>query len=435
MTTVYLRTNESEREPSSGLLLDWFGRGGSSTVSGSLVTELIREVGAPHARYVDLLRLAVAAYGADKVVLRKSSSDRWTRRLRLHVPASDSARWSSASAAYSEALAFLTGDEWQLRFRRGTSPEASTGVPPRAEVDTVSLFSGGLDSLVGAIDLLEAGRNIVLVGHYDSNLLLPRQKVLFERLREAYGADRVRFRPFYLRPLGARPAQARPLPQGRERTTRSRSFLFIAAAGVTASAARLAVVHVPENGYIGLNIPLEPSRIGACSTRTTHPHFLRLLADAFAEAEIDLAVENPYRLKTKGEVLEQCRNRALLLAVAPATVSCAHPEVGRWSGESYANCGYCYPCLMRRVSLHRLGADAASDYRVDVGAPGFLSRQGRRTEHLRSILQSVRRPTNLTEVLSAGPLPRGETLEFAALYERGRDEIRAWLDAAVPASA
>jgi len=434
MTTVYLRTRESERASSSGLLLDWFGRGGSSTVSGALA-ELVRDLGTPHAPYVDLLRLAVAAYGADKVVLRERATDCWTRRLRLHVPVSDSERWTSASAAFTEALAYLTSDEWRLRFRRQGLPAPSAAPIPPAGFDTVSLFSGGLDSLAGAIDLLEAGRNVVLVGHYDSNLLLPRQQSLFERLRDAYGADRVLHRPFYLRALGAQAAQARPLPPHREPTTRGRSFLFIAAAAVTASAAGLAVVHVPENGYIGLNIPLEPSRIGACSTRTTHPHFLQLLADAFAEAEIDLAVENPYRLKTKGEVLEECRNRELLLELAPATISCAHPEVGRWSHESYANCGYCYPCLMRRVSLHRLDADAASDYRFDVGEPGFLSRQGRKREHVRAIVQSLSRPTTLTDVLSAGPLPRGETLEFAALYARGRDEIRAWLDAAVPASA
>lgn len=434
MTTVYLRTRESERAPRSGLLLDWFGRGGSSTISGALA-ELVRDLGTPHAPFVDLLRLAVAAYGADKVVLRERATDRWTRQLRLHVPVSDAERWSSAWVAFTEALAYLTGDEWRLRFRRQSPHEASDAAVPPAGFDTVSLFSGGLDSLAGAIDQLEAGRNVVLVGHYDSNLLLPRQRSLFERLRDTYGADRVLYRPFYLRPLGARAAQAQALPTDREPSTRSRSFLFIAAAAVSASAAGLAVVHVPENGYIGLNIPLEPSRIGACSTRTTHPHFLRLLADAFAEAEIDLAVENPYRLKTKGEVLEECRNRELLLELASATISCAHPEVGRWSHESYANCGYCYPCLMRRVSLHRLDADEASDYRFDVGEPGFLSRHGLKREHLRAIVQDRGRPTTLTDVLSAGPLPRGETLEFAALYARGRDEVRAWLDAAVPASA
>jgi hypothetical protein len=263
---------------------------------------------------------------------------------------------------------------------------------------------------------------------------MPRQRALYDRLRDTYGAERVLYRPFYLRPLGPQAAQERPLPTDREPTTRGRSFLFIAAGGVVASAAGLSAVQVAENGYIGLNIPLEPSRVGACSTRTTHPHFLRLLAGALAEVEIDLAIQNPYQLKTKGEVLEGCRNRDLLLDLAPATISCAHPEVGRWSREGYANCGYCYPCLMRRVSLHRVGADRASDYRIDVGVPGFASKRGKKSAHLRAIRQSISRPAHPTDVLSAGPLPRGQALEFAALYERGRAEIRAWLSAAVPAS-
>jgi hypothetical protein len=398
------------------------------------VLDLVRDLGTPMAPYVDLLWLAVGAYGADKVVPRKQAPDRWTRRLDLHVPVTESARWAAASSAFSEALAYLTSDEWRIRFRSSGPRGAHADAAGPNAFDTVSLFSGGLDSLVGAIDLLEAGHTAVLVGHYDSNPLKPRQQSLFERLRDAYGADRVIYRPFYLRPLGPQPAQARPLPADREPSTRSRSFLFIAAAAVTASAAGTAVVHVPENGYIGLNVPLEPNRLGACSTRTTHPHFLLLLGNALAEADIDLAIENPYRLKTKGEVLEQCRNRKLLLELAPRTVSCAHPEVGRWSQQGYANCGYCYPCLMRRVALHHVGADDASYYRFDVAGPGFLSRRGRKTEHLRAILQSLGRPAGLTDILSGGPLPRGETATFGGMYERGRNEIRAWLAAAMPAS-
>jgi hypothetical protein len=433
MTTVYLRTTAAERAPQSGLLLDWFGRGGASTMSGAL-SELIRDLGTPSARNLDFMRLAVAAYGADKVVMREETRDRWTRQLRLHVPASEPELWKAAAAAFGSALSFLTGDAWDFRFRREHPSEGAATCLLLDSFDAVSLFSGGLDSLAGAIDILEHGRSVILVGHYESNLLMPRQRALYERLRDTYGAERVLYRPFYLRPLGPKATQARPLPTDREPTTRGRSFLFIAAAGVVASAAGLGAVQVPENGYIGLNIPLEPSRVGACSTRTTHPYFLRLLAAALAEVGIDLAIQNPYQLKTKGEVLEGCRNRDLLLELAPATISCAHPEVGRWSHESYANCGYCYPCLVRRVSLHRLDADAASDYRVDVGAPGFVSRPGQKTSHIRAILQSISRPTHPTDALSAGPLPRGQTAEFAALYERGRDEIRSWLAAAVPAS-
>lgn len=383
-------------------------------------------------RHLDLIRLAVAAYGADKVVLRKETQDRWTRRFRVHVPVSDPELWKAA-AAFGSSLSFLTGDDWDFIFRRET-PSDCSAMSPLEPFDAVALFSGGLDSLSGAIDILEQGRRVILVGHYESNLLMPRQRALYERLRDTYGAERVLYRPFYLRPLGPQAAQQRPLPRDREPTTRGRSFLFIAAASVVASAAGLGTVHVPENGYIGLNIPLEPSRVGACSTRTTHPHFLGLLTRALAEVEIDLAIQNPYQLKTKGEVLEGCRNRDLLLELAPATISCAHPEVGRWSHESYANCGYCYPCLMRRVALHHVDADAASEYRVDVGGAGFVSSRGQKTSHIRAILQSIRRPTHPTEALSAGPLPRGQAAEFAALYGRGRDEIRAWLAAAVPAS-
>jgi 7-cyano-7-deazaguanine synthase in queuosine biosynthesis len=433
MSILYLRTRPSEREPPSGILLDWFGRGGSSTVSGSL-PELTRRLGTPDPLAVDLLRLAVATYGADKVVLRRAQRDKWTRPLRLHVPVADHAQWRAAAPAFIEALGFLTNDQWDLRFHRARREEAVASAMPLFGFDTVSLFSGGLDSLAAAIDLLEEGRRVVLVGHYDSNVLAPRQRGLFERLRDEYGVDRVDFRPFYLRPLGIKEAQARPLPRGREPTTRSRSFLFIAAAGVVASALGLTTVYVPENGFVGLNIPLEPTRVGACSTRTTHPHFLHLLAEALAAAGLDLAIENPYQLRTKGEVMEGCRNRELLLDLVPQSVSCAHPEVGRWSREGYSNCGYCYPCLLRRASLFRVGADNPSQYRIDVGADAFLAGRGRKTEHLRAISDSVRRQTRLSDVLRSGPLPRGRTGEFVSLYERGREEIDHWLGAAVPAS-
>jgi hypothetical protein len=31
------------------------------------------------------------------------------------------------------------------------------------------------------------------------------------------------------------------------------------------------ILHVPENGLIVINVPLDPLRLGAFSTRTTHP--------------------------------------------------------------------------------------------------------------------------------------------------------------------
>jgi hypothetical protein len=425
---LYLRTGADQAAPQSGLLLDWFG-GSASTVSGSLA-DLTGNLGSPRAGAIDLLRLAVAVYGADRTVLRERQTDRWTRALQIHVPVSDPAMWRAAAAAFAEALAFLTNDAWRVRFRG--VPVEQDAAPPLFGADAVSLFSGGLDSLVGAIDLLEEGRTVLLVGHYDSNLLLPRQQHLFERLREHYGDDRVQYRPFYLRLNPSSPLQMRPLPRERENTTRSRSFLFIAAAGVVASILQVPEIEVPENGYIGLNVPLESSRLGACSTRTTHPHFLGLLRRALSLVQ-GPRIRNRYETLTKSEVLSHCANRALLVDLAPSTVSCAHPEVGRWQGDPYQNCGYCYPCLMRRVALHALDADDPGEYRVDVGDAAVMHGGGVRASHIRPLIASARRPDRPTDILSSGPPPRGRTREFADLYVRGRAEIRAWLDAAVPA--
>jgi hypothetical protein len=429
MNRFYLRTDPAQPQRPGWALLDWFGRGGSSTVSGSL-RDLTGDTGTPSPTALDLLRLAVGVYSADKAALRDAERDRWTRSLCLDIPVSDSDRWRDAAPAFEEALAFLTNDNWELRFR--PLPAVEPAAPPLFGVDAVSLFSGGLDSLAGAIDLLEQGQTVILVGHYDSNLLLPRQQHLFHELRARYGADRVHYRPFYLRLASASEAQAHPLAVGRESTTRSRSFLFIAAAGLVASILQVDFAYVPENVYIGLNIPLEPSRLGACSTRTTHPHFLRLLGKAFAEVDGPRII-NPYQEQTKGEVLESNPDADFLMALAPSSISCAHPEVGRWQGSGYGNCGYCYPCLMRRVALHRLGADDVAHYRVDAGAAAFVREGGVRSGHISALIDSTYRPGHPSDVLRSGPLPRGSVGEFSNLYERGRAEISAWLKASVSA--
>jgi 7-cyano-7-deazaguanine synthase in queuosine biosynthesis len=431
VTTFYLRTRPSEPLPARGVLLDWFGRGGASTVSGTL-TELLHRGEAASPLAVDLLRLAVATYGADKSEQRDHERDRWTRTLELRVAVSEPERWRASAQDFESALRFLTNDRWSIRVR--SDGEAGGPAEQLFPADAVCLFSGGLDSLTGAIDLLEAGNRVMLVGHYDSNPLKPRQIHLFKALRDHYGADRVAHRPFYLRLAGANDKQARPLPSGREPTTRSRSFLFISAAAVVASAHGLDRIHMPENGYIGLNIPLEASRLGACSTRTTHPHFMNLLSEAFDSVGLTIAIENPFRLNTKAEALGDCQNQDLLRSLIESSISCAHPEVGRWSREGYGNCGYCYPCIMRRVSLFYLDADDPSTYRVNVGDPAFLASSSSKAAHLRAMLGSDARANSSSDVLRSGPLPRGEGAAFADLYRRGRSEVSAWLDTAVPRS-
>lgn len=99
-----------------------------------------------------------------------------------------------------------------------------------AKVDAVSLFSGGLDSLTGVIDLLEEepDRRLCLISHNEGDQASTAQKTLIAALRAHYGAERLEVRSLFLRPLPPRPDR-RPLPSERETTTRARSMLFLTA--------------------------------------------------------------------------------------------------------------------------------------------------------------------------------------------------------------
>ena len=110
----------------------------------------------------DLLSIALSVVTADFAKLRAHSPDGWTRELELDVAVADRAFWARQARALAEALRFLTTDRWTLHFHGGgTYPD--TPNPFRPSEDCVVLLSGGLDSLVGAIDLVAAGRRPLAV--------------------------------------------------------------------------------------------------------------------------------------------------------------------------------------------------------------------------------------------------------------------------------
>lgn len=123
----------------------------------------------------ELLRFAAGVYCTDRVVLRRTSPDAWTRDLRIEVPVTDSCAWRQAP--WAAALDFLTGDRWTLQPNTASAVQpAGTGLP----VDAVSLFSGGLDSLCGVIDLVERnpGMRLLLIAHHEGGKASTAQQAL-----------------------------------------------------------------------------------------------------------------------------------------------------------------------------------------------------------------------------------------------------------------
>ena len=431
--TYHVRTDLGDPLPPTGhRLLDWVP--GSRTATIQMADDFF--IGwRPTRQSLDLMLLGASTYCVDKTADRATQRDAWTRDIRLHLPVADAPAWDAAGA--EAALDFLTGDRWQIKvYTSAHDPLAAARNAAAAvggiDADAVCLFSGGLDSLCGAIDLLERNRGwrVVLLGHYEGGGQAPTaQENLHNRLAAEYGEDRVELRQLFLRPAPANGSQTQPLPRVSERTTRSRSLLFLTAALALASAAGDAPVYVPENGFIGVNVPLTRARSGSLSTRTTHPHFMALLGDLIAAVGVKIEIRNPYRLSTKGEMLAQSSNPRLLRALVDDSISCAHPETPRWQKRPQGNCGYCFPCLIRRSALAHVGWDDGP-YAWDVlTEEALLNPRLRRGADLRAIANGVFADRPDRDSLRNGPLPSGEHREFLSVWRRGTDELRQWLTA------
>ena len=435
-TPVFLRNTPSTMVPAryqNGLVLDLFSQPGRSTVAENL-GRLVDVVGPLRPEGLDFLLFSAAVYVADKKVRRRLAPDRWTRALEVSAPVADPSRWEEATPALVEALSFLTGDRWRLEWRGEENGLRSARGRRRGDSDAVCLLSGGLDSLIGAIDLLEdASRpRVLLIGHYDSTLTPRVQKRLAHSLADHYGSDRVRLVQVLTRPAARRSDQLYPLPTGREATTRSRSVMFLGLGLAAASAIGPEVpLYVPENGFIALNVPLTSARRGSCSTRTVHPYFLDRMLGALATVGLANPVSNPYQLSTKGEMLKSCKNQTLLRELAPESVSCAHPELGRYEQTGYGDCGYCYPCLIRRAAMHAVGLDEAADYKRDVCNDAELlasnSARKRDTRAVFAALNGVSRPPGSSSLVAllSGPIPdRAAVGSYSDVHRRGLEELR-----------
>jgi len=361
---------------------------------------------------LDLMVLAAHVYAADTRVSRSSESqDSWTREMRLVVPVSDKDRWEPAASVLVRMLNFLTGDRWVISFRTRPS-RAATLVPRQAArligppFDNLSLLSGGLDSLINAIDRLQEGCTPLFVSHAGDGATSDAQNELFDGLKEAFpkrSFNRLRLWMSFPKDLVS--------GSGNENSTRARSFLFFALGIFAGSGLDMPfTLHAPENGLIALNVPLDLLRLGALSTRTTHPYYIARWNELLEKLAVPGKIDNPYWYQTKGEMVSACTNPELLRRLVPSSMSCSSPTKGRWLGLEQQHCGYCLPCLIRRAALQAglgQGADITKYTISDLRARPLSTQQseGQQVRSFQLAIERLRLRPELASILIHKPGP------------------------------
>jgi len=381
----------------------------------------------PSSRILDLLSLAISVYTADLKIPRKFSKDRWTRTILLHIPVISLTTWQKTTSSITKMLDFLTGDRWEISFRKSNFKPKLTINNKVEKVSKVSLFSGGLDSLVGAIDLLEDGERVALVGHHGAGITNKVQETVLDELEKLY-PDLIESYLFYVQP-----PKSNSKGQG-EPSMRSRSFLFFSLAVVVANLfTGKTPIYIAENGLISLNVPLTNSRIGSLSTRTTHPYFISLFSDFLSLLKINSPIILPYKFQTKGEMITNVKNQDALKKAVDLSMSCSHPEAGRYQGKQpNLHCGYCVPCIIRQASLASAQLDMPSAYAIDIlqTPPDHTTETGR---DLRAFEMAIERGRfnnphqALFDVLATGKISSNDIQDYVDVYSRGMKEVQNFL--------
>ncbi|MBN1639163.1 MAG: hypothetical protein JW866_09355 [Ignavibacteriales bacterium] len=367
----------------------------------------------------DLLVLAMVVFSIDHMINRKYSDDNWQRNITIYLPVQQPDIWAKCEDVLNNLLNFLSGDKWSFRFRK--SKKSIKYQNNIFSSEHICLLSGGADSLVGAIDLLEKGKNVEFVGHHGKGITLIKQKEISDTLKKNY-TNQTNFNFFFVEA---------PKTNGMtvETTTRARSFLFIALAACKYHCNEKSVnLYIPENGLISLNVPLTHSRTGSLSTKTTHPYYLMMYQKLFDALGFDLKIISDYRFMTKGEMFKNCMNIELLDSLLEKTMSCSHPEQSRWTGKSpKLHCGRCLPCLIRKAAIKKAGfKDAKYATNVLSKAPDPSKKGG---SDYRAIQMGVERfllSTNKNDyflVRNSGPLGDNEIEQFISVYQRGMNEL------------
>lgn len=284
----------------------------------------------------DAIVLTAAIEFADMSVRRPSGG--WARDLQICVPVHDPAHWNSGAvqSSLNNAIRFLTGDKWSIKFVPRTSAAPSPAsellsLPIRTEA--VLAFSDGMDSrAVAGIVGAEIGAALV--------------RVRVGSKKHDRPSNSGRREPFAAIPYKIKRGQP-----NRETSARSRGFKFSMISGIAAYLSDAPQIILPESGQGALGPALVVVGHKYPDYRN-HPCFTKRMAD-FLKALFGrpFMYSFPRIWHTKGETLREfiriCGDTSWV-----QTRSCWQGSRSSSVDGQLRQCGVCAACMLRRLSVH-----------------------------------------------------------------------------------
>ncbi len=352
-------------------------------------------------RILDLLQIAAYVFCGDRMANRgmrdSVNFESWARSFEYHIPVQDLDFWNSdkIKRALNDALSFMTGDRfYSFYFSKTINNPAEGGYKQlslftdecqnisEAETTDIMLFSGGLDSLAGAVQRLneETDRSLCFVSHKSNRSVTHTQKALFEAINKQYD-NRVKQYSFEC-------CNHNGL-KSKDETQRTRMFLFSAIAFSICYCYNKHSFYVYENGITSLNMSKQADVINARASRTTHPKTLGLLRKLYRLFDPSFDIIAPYYNRTKAEIVEVFKQYHSENLIA-SSVSCSKSRASQ-----IPHCGCCSQCIDRRFALYAAGL---SDYDAEYATDFIHAYPGDDKNETKQRLYTTMRLANLEDI-------------------------------------
>lgn len=334
-------------------------------------------------RMADLLDVVMAVYAADRRSLRNYKGvNTGQREVSIRLTLRDPDFWNRAELKQSLCayLYWVSEDVWSFEFATRQAPPTHAESKlhlfdslPQQPI-TVSLFSGGLDSLAGLFAHRQDRRSEshVLVSGYSHGPLLHRQKQQASRIESMLCGCGLELSCPTLRHVTVPYGLCQTGGNREEKSQRTRATAFLTFGMITTLLAQTDTLWVYENGTGALNLPLNATQLGVDNYRGVHPRSLIMAQKLFELAlEQRVRIVNPFIFTTKAHMLRALPSSGLVDLVRE-TVSCDGYPV-RVAGRP--QCGNCTSCILRRQALHSSGLsahDVGEEYQHDVLTNGHM---------------------------------------------------------------
>lgn len=296
----------------------------------------------------DLLRLAAAVFAADRAC-RRGEREQLCRNIELIVPVVHAMKFAARKNSLERILRTLSRDTWSIAFESHSAPatDVSDCAPTQSDATNSKtlLFSGGLDSLAGAIEYGSSTAPLHLVSHTTHNTTTSHSQKDLVTYLTSMGLHLTHNQIF----VSSRDGGQTNLQHDVEPSQRTRSFVFLVVGALVAR--RLGsneLLLMAENGQMAIHLPLSSARTSAFSTHTADPEVLRLCEEFLTELlGVKLKIDNPFLYSTKAEVVKRtCQHFFPSL-----TISTSCWKNARAMKFGARHCGECVPCLIRHIAI------------------------------------------------------------------------------------